>query len=223
MKNNSSAFNSNEYDNKVNTVLPYYSEYNKQIYDLISALELESIKWLDTGCGTGNLISGIKEQYPDAVFVLCDPSENMLSAAKRKLAGINKIQFRNISSQQLDYKDDFNIVTSVQSHHYLSKEQRKLAVKNCYTALKDGGIYITFENIALSKGFGEEIGMKRWKNYLINHGKTDEEAQKHISRRGTEVLPITIKEHIELLQEVGFKSADLLWMSYMQAGFFAIK
>lgn len=44
-----------------------------------------------------------------------------------------------------------------------------------------------------------------------------------MARRGTEVLPITIEEHLCLLKECGFKSADILWTSYMQAGFFAIK
>lgn len=34
MKDNSSAFNSTIYDSKVNAVLPYYTEYNKQILDL---------------------------------------------------------------------------------------------------------------------------------------------------------------------------------------------
>lgn len=37
MKDNSSAFNSSIYDSKVNAVLPYYTEYNKQILDLAEA------------------------------------------------------------------------------------------------------------------------------------------------------------------------------------------
>ena len=60
MKDNDSAFNSVEYDTKIETVLPYYSEFNKQIYDLVNVLELKNLKWLDTGCGTGNLIYNIK-------------------------------------------------------------------------------------------------------------------------------------------------------------------
>ena len=57
----------------------------------------------------------------------------------------------------------------------------------------------------------------------MEHGKSDQEAEKHIKRRGKEVFPITVNEHIKLLKDTGFKSAEILWMSYLQAGFWAIK
>ena len=31
------------------------------------------------------------------------------------------------------------------------------------------------------------------------------------------------EEHIKLLRECGFRSVDLLWTSYLQAGFWAVK
>jgi len=42
-------------------------------------------------------------------------------------------------------------------------------------------------------------------------------------RRGVEVFPITIEEHLKLLKECGFTSVNVLWQSYLQAGFWAIK
>lgn len=36
-------------------------------------------------------------------------------------------------------------------------------------------------------------------------------------------FPITIGEHLNLLKRVGFRVAELFWLSYMQAGFYAIK
>ena len=44
-----------------------------------------------------------------------------------------------------------------------------------------------------------------------------------IDRRGVETFPITIEQHIDLLRRSGFRSADILWASYLQAGFLAIK
>lgn len=220
MKDNMSAFSSSEYDGKIDSVLPYYSEFGRQIYDLVNALGLKNFRWLDTRCGTGNLVLNAADEFPDCEFVLCDPSEKMLESAKQKLGAKNNVKFRNIPSQEIDYDCQFDIVTSVQSHHYLDGEQRRLAVKNCFNALKCGGVYITFENIALNC---DEIGMKRWKNYMLNHGKTEREIQNHMSRRGAEVFPITIQEHFELLRKTGFKTVDMLWMSYMQAGFFAVR
>ena len=45
----------------------------------------------------------------------------------------------------------------------------------------------------------------------------------HKERRGTEVFPITVEEHLSLLKKCGFRSVNLLWASYLQAGFWAVK
>ena len=59
--------------------------------------------------------------------------------------------------------------------------------------------------------------------YNTDHGNPPEDVQMQLKRRGTEVFPITIEEHIKLLRECGFRSVDLLWTSYLQAGFWAVK
>lgn len=222
MKDNLSAYNSNEYDKQIGSVLPYYEEFHIQILDLVKALSTDRIKWLDTGCGTGGLAQKALEIFPDTEFTLCDPSENMIHTAKQKLNNYD-IRCYNLSSQELSFTNEFDIVTAVQAHHYLDTESRKKATQCCYKALKNGGIYISFENIAFSSTQSESIGIKRWENFQKNNGKTDNEIKAHISRRGTEVFPIKIEQHLKLIKDCGFKSADILWASYMQAGFFAIK
>lgn len=222
MKDNLSAYSSNDYDSRINSVLPYYDEFHFQILDLVKALNKDKIKWLDTGCGTGSLAQKALEMFPDTEFTLCDPSKNMINTAKKKLNNYD-IRYYNLSSQELSFTNEFDIVTAVQAHHYLDTENRKKATQCCYRVLKNGGIYITFENILLSSMQSESIGIKRWENFQKNNGKTDNEIKAHISRRGTEVLPIKIEQHLKLIKDCGFKSVDVLWTSYMQAGFFAIK
>lgn len=222
MKDNLSAYNSSEYDRRIGSVLPYYEEFHTQILDLVRALSTNRIKWLDTGCGTGGLAQKALEIIPNTEFTLCDPSENMINTAKQKLNNYN-IRYYNLSSQELSFSNEFDIVTAVQAHHYLDMESRKKATQCCYKALKNGGIYISFENIALSSTQSESISIRRWENFQKDNGKTDNEIKAHISRRGTEVFPIKIEQHLQLIKACGFKSADILWASYMQAGFFAIK
>ena len=59
MNDNKSAYNSNVYDKNIVSTLPYYREYHNQIIDLMRAMELRDIDWLDTGCGTGTSRSRI--------------------------------------------------------------------------------------------------------------------------------------------------------------------
>lgn len=50
MIDNRSAYNSNVYDANIINTLPYYREYHNQIMDLVRAMGLKDINWLDTGC-----------------------------------------------------------------------------------------------------------------------------------------------------------------------------
>ena len=223
-KNNMSAYNSDEYDGKVRFTLPYYNEFHNQVTDIVSTINKDNIKWLDTGCGTGTLACKVIETVEKNIdFTLCDISTDMLEIAQGKLKGHKNVTFRNVPSQNLDYKDEFDVVSAVQSHHYLSVEERKKAVLKCFDALVDGGAFIVFENIKFADKVIDDTALKRWGNFMIKNGRTEEHVQKHMARRGTEIFPITVKEHLSLLKECGFRSVDLVWLSYMQAGFIGIK
>jgi tRNA (cmo5U34)-methyltransferase len=222
MNDNKAAYNSTIYDDKVIHVLPYYREYHGQIIDLVKNMKLKEPDWLDTGCGTGTLARRVLEDRSDVKFTLCDPSEKMLEKAKEKLAGVDA-RFFNLSSQQLMFASEFDIVTAVQSHHYLQREERKDAVSKCYHALRENGVFVAFENIRMSADESDAIALSRWTQFLKDHGSDEEEIEMQLARRGTEVFPITIEEHIKLLRECGFRSVDILWTSYLQAGFWALK
>lgn len=222
MKDNKSAYNSSIYDEHITNVLPYYKEYHNQALDVVRAMGIDSPVWLDTGCGTGTLAMRILESYPETRLTLCDPSEKMLDIAKAKLTG-NDISFFNLSSEQLPFENEFDIVTAIQCHHYLSFEGRAHAIKACYKALKESGVFITFENIKMETDAADAIALKRWQTFLEEHGNSPEDVRMHIERRGVEVFPITIAQHLELLKECGFRSVNVLWTSYLQAGFWAIK
>ena len=222
MIDNRSAYNSNVYDVNIVSTLPYYREYHNQIIDLVRTTGLKDICWLDTGCGTGTLANRVLEEREDIRFTLCDPSEQMLDRAREKLQG-KDIRFLNMQSQDLDFDSEFDVVTAVQCHHYLQPESRRIAVKNCWSALKDNGIFITFENIKMTTEESDRIALKRWENFLSDHLNDPDKVAHHMNRRGVEVFPITIEEHIKLLRECGFQSVDVLWTSYLQAGFWAIK
>ena len=222
MKDNKSAYNSNVYDENIVSTLPYYREYHNQIIDLVKAMGTHDIEWLDTGCGTGTLACRVFDCRDDVSFTLCDPSEQMLDIAKSKLQK-RKVKVYNIASQNMPFDSEFDVVTAVQCHHYLKPDDRKIAVENCFRALKNGGIFVAFENIKMTTEASDKIALKRWERFLSDHLNDPEVVKMHIDRRGVEVFPITIEEHIKLLREAGFKSVDILWTSYLQAGFWAMK
>jgi len=216
------------YDSHINITIPYYQAFHLEIINLIRAVSTEPELWLDTGCGTGILIEKAAEEFTQTRFIVVDPSPAMLQEAKKKLAG--KLAERIILLASCPTQDinlsmggSPDVITAVLCHHYLNGNGRKAATIKCFKLLKPGGIFISFENIRPMTGRGTEIGLANWKSFQIEHGKPVDEAEKHILRFGKEFFPITIEEHLSLLKEAGFRVVELLWYSYLQAGFYAIK
>lgn len=217
-----------DYDARISLILPYYSSFHQEIINLVKSLPSSPKVWMDTGCGTGSLVNKAIEEFPYTKFLLLDPSEEMLVQAKEKLSAYPsaKVQFLKVSptqefSQELEEKPD--VITAIQCHHYLSREGRARAASKCYNLLKEGGIYITFENIRPLTEEGVTIGKRYWGDFQSTHGRNDEEIQKYLERFDTEYFPITVEEHLKLLRETGFRAVELFWYSYMQAGFYCIK
>lgn len=222
MGDNTTPMNAKEYDKKINATIPYYQEFYDQTLDIIEQCGYKSMRWLDLGCGTGTLEQLAFRKFKDVSFVLVDPSEKMLEQAKEKLNS-EDITYLCESSDRIDFTADFEVVTAIQSHHYMKDMQRLQATKKVWEALKEGGIYICFENVVPEDEEVKSFELLRWGRYQQTHGKTEEEARAHNARCGVNYFPMTVKEHIDLLKEVGFKKVHVFWQSYMQMGIYGIK
>lgn len=221
---NTTPHTAETYDQQVRRTLPYYDCFHEETLNLIKATGTKPKAWLDTGCGTGTLAQKALAQFPETKFVLADPSPKMLQAAKQKLAGYGNVEFVEASTENLTgIATRFDAVTAIQSHHYSTIEGREKATRVCYSLLNRKGIYITFENTRPFTQQGIAIDLENWKKWQIRSGKTEAQAEAHIKRFGVEYYPITVEEHLALLRRTSFSVVELLWYSYMQAGFYCIK
>ncbi len=215
------------YDSQIRSTIPYYDCFHEETISLVKAIAPEPGSWLDTGCGTGTFIEKAGRVFPRTRFVLADPSLEMLSVAREKLKiSSERIKVLDPCGTQdisLPVDEKFDVVSAIQSHHYLSNYERAKATKVCFDLLKAGGVYVTFENIRPASVKGVEIAKARWRNYQIAAGKDADAVEKHLNRFGVEYFPITVDEHLSLLHKAEFSVVELLWYSYMQAGLYAIK
>lgn len=216
------AFSAREYDKKIKQTLPYYEEFYKQIIDVVKCKFKRSVSWLDVGCGTGKTAEIALNKLPIDRFVFCDNSLDMLDIAKSRFCS-DKIEFMLCDAINLEFNNEFDVVTAVQVFHYLSVEERKNAIQKCYEALNTSGIFITFENFAPDTETGKQLYLDRWKQYQLENGKNENEVYEHIARYGKDYFPITIDEHKKLMRDCGFDTVELLYCSYMQAGLLGIK
>lgn len=223
MKDNQSAFNACDYDVNIEKTLPYYKEFYRQVVDVVSGkFGNERLNWFDIGCGTGRMAEEAFKCFDIEKFVFCDNSLQMIEIAKQRFERDN-VEFIINSFIDLDLQEKYKVITAVQVFHYLRKQQREEAIKKCYDNLETGGIFISFDNFAPNSQEGKELFLKRWKLYQLFQGKTEEECDRHLSRYGKEYYPITISEHLLMMEKCGFKNTEVIWVSNMQVGILGIK
>lgn len=210
------------YDREINNTIPYYPEFYDQTLDVVEQYSSDGINWLDLGCGTGTLEEFAYQRFSDLRFTLVDPSEKMLEQAKEKLSG-RSVQYICTDSASIEFAGCFDVVTAIQSHHYMYEDARRTATERVYHALKEGGIYISFENVIPEDEEVKAFELLRWGEYQQRHGKTPEEAKAHNARCGVNYFPLTVDQHVRLLKEVGFRKVHVFWFSYMQMGIYGIK
>ena len=174
---NATPHGSSDYDEEVRATIPYYELFHRETLGLAGVIRPEPEKWLDTGCGTGFLLETAADKFPGCMFFAADPSKGMMDACREKLAGKKNIVFLDpagtgdLSDGRLSGVD---VITAIQSHHYLDREGRRAATENCFKILKRGGAYITFENVRPGTASGIQYGLDRWGAFQRDHGRSAE-------------------------------------------------
>ena len=110
-----------------------------------NAIRLANIKpgnkVLDLACGTGDMITEIQRQHPDAVIYGADFSVNMLHISQKKL---ENIPFTAADAHNLPFKDNsFDRLTIAFGFRNVTDKARGLS--ELYRVIKSGGIVCILE------------------------------------------------------------------------------
>ena len=226
---NAMPHSASEYDQVIRQIIPFYDVIQSDTLDLVKSVKPDVSQWLDTGCGTGYLIEMALPLFPQTRFMLTDPSQAMLREAKKRFENESPERVKILSAMGSDNLRTSSrglkpqVITAILCHHYLRASGRKEAVQSCYEALEEGGLFITFENIDFGSLRANEIALDRWGSYQMEQGKSASEIESHRKRFKVRYFPITIDDHLDQLKNMGFQMAEMFRLSYMQAGFFAVK
>lgn len=105
---------------------------------LISELALKGDeKVLDLGCGDGALATQLAQRVPDGFVLGIDASKGMIDAAL-KACDRNNLRFELMDINDIDFVNEFNVVFSNATLHWIKDHKRLLA--NVYRSLKNDGV-----------------------------------------------------------------------------------
>ena len=116
----------------------YFARYKIELAQQLAG-SVSSV--LDFGCGIGRSMPYLREVFPKAEIVGCDPSAESLAIARRENPSC---RFASMDELGADAKFDLVIASCV--FHHIPPQDRQMAIRYCYSHLKDGGHFIIFEH-----------------------------------------------------------------------------
>lgn len=98
------------------------------------------------------------------------------------------------------------------------KEKERLSFPDATVTFYHSRTYKALQNTENAL-WAESAGYIAARSFICLSGKCNG----HIGRYGKEYFPISISEHLKVLEQCGFENAEIIWVSNMQAGLLGIK
>ncbi len=156
------------------------------------------IRFLDIGCGNGNLIIQLAQHFKKSSFAGINPDvhgvregENTISELK-----IDNVRLERLGGEKIDYIEEFDMVNMAVTLHELPPAIRPSIIENVFRALKSGGHILILD-------FPYPGNIKDFRNPQYEYGIFDQFYEAFI---GT--VHLSTEEQTALLIEKGFKNIE---------------
>ena len=170
---------------------------------------------IDLGCGTGTIAKRISEKYKNSKIACQDISSNMIDIAKHKLSEHKDIDFITGDFSDTDFDNKFDVVVSSLALHHLENDHRKKEFyKKIYEMLTASGVFINADVVLASTDFHQNMNMKRWIEFMNKSIPLNKITNNWIPRYYGEDRPARLTDQLKWLEEIGFKSVDVIWKYY---------
>ena len=198
------------YDETTQYLLLNYDDILNRAIQKIDYSKNSNFSILDLGCGTGNLIKKIRENYPKAKIYALDFSNAMIDVSKKKnIPNIKYIcaDMFDLEHEHLPYFDI--IITSFVFHNFKSIEEHDRIIKKIYNHLSINGKVIIADLVNLVEPRKKRKYQECLVNTMRDYGLHDDEIVKWIGILEIEDAPLTTSKTSSLLSENGFEEISI--------------
>ena len=206
--------------------LPGYADAMELVLKALKPHLPPAARILDLGAGTGNLSRRVLQAFPDCYVTLVDFSQNMLNGAPRVLAGFEgRYELRLQDMWSIDFQEDaFDaVVASFALHHGRGESVYKNLYRNIFGWLKRPGVFACCDVVEGDVQSLTEINEAGWRQFLVRENFSPADIERLFANYHREDSPLSLKQHLSLLTQVGFAAVDVLWKQFNFGVYVGIK
>lgn len=178
----------------------------------------------ELGVSTGSLAATILAHIPERTlqYIGLDLEPGMVQRAQQRLAADPRFQALEAEASTFSYQPA-TLVIAYYTLQFIPLSSRRELLKKLWQTLLPGGALILYEKTLGDNAHIQDILAQLYADFKIQQGlDTEAVYNKAVSLRGVS-QPLTLKQNLELLQEAGFQSVEIIYRAYCFAGFLACK
>ena len=152
------------------------------LHHFLKERRVRATRLLDLGCGTGRLLSFVKDNYPRLGVTALDLSPYYLERARALLRPWRDVAFVQAPAEETGLPDaGFDVVTAIFLFHELPGKVRRAVAAEAARLLKPGGLFILVDSLQLGDvpeydGLIEYFPVAFHEPYYAAYAKSDLEA-----------------------------------------------
>ena len=196
-----------EYDRTIASLIPHYKELIEAAADAVAVAARTAPAVVDLGTGSGALAAEILKVRPKARLIGIDADAAMLDAARRRLKGRIDTVHDDFEMARIPRCD---VVSASFALHHIDAGRKKGALyKRCFTALRDGGMFVSADCFLAVDGKLRRHHRQAWLDHLQKK-YTKKKAEHFLRTWAKEDVYFSLDRELELLKEAGF-STEVSW------------
>ncbi|WKY45380.1 class I SAM-dependent methyltransferase [Eubacteriaceae bacterium ES2] len=212
---------SQDYDANRQFFIPLYETFYQSAISILK-FNTPSPKILDLGAGTGLMSAYVLAAYPDAQITLIDQAEEMLELARQRFNGNENLNYIADDYISHVFDEKFDGIVSALSIHHLSGKNKQQLYQNCFSSLKNGGIFVNADQVLSPNPQIEDQIIAIWHNFVKESGVSEDELAAFYHRTSFDQTT-PLNNQLDWLINLGFSKADCIFKYLNFAVFFAIK
>lgn len=195
------------YDATIASLIPHYRPLLEAAAEAVDVVARMAPAVVDLGTGSGALAAEILKVRPKARLIGIDSDDAMLDAAQRRLTGRIDVVHDDFEVARIPRCD---VVSASFALHHIDAGRKKGALyKRCFTALRDGGIFVSADCFLATDGKMRRRHRQAWLEHL-QRKYTKKKAEQFLRTWAKEDVYFSLERELELLREAGF-STEVSW------------
>ena len=200
-----------DYDSNRRRFIPCFDDFYGGSADLVRRLIRPPRSVFDLGAGTGILSECWLRMYPEAEYVLCDVSPEMLAVARKRFAGRPNVKFFEGDYSKTLPPGTPDAVISALSIHHLEDDDKRSLFRSVGSVLAPGGIFVNHDQFRRTDARIEHAVATEWREHI--EGVLSRPDIESWLRRKELDRECTVEEEISWLREAGLRSPNCLFLN----------